>query len=606
MSDTAVMNGYQIYHGFLAGFMSIREERQNLNSINVFPVADGDTGNNMVRTVKMIANRLKSSRSATEVLSHIASLSLDSARGNSGMIFSQYLNGLAIHTEGKDNLSMGDFAHAARKSVHMAYQAMETPVEGTMLTVLKAWSESLYQHAIEKKPAEVIFQKAFDRAVQVLEKTKDQLQVLKDNNVIDAGALGFVSFVRGFEMLRFKGPVPLSFRRTLLNGDSPIMEAEEMSHHNSSKLPAYRYCTEILLKSRIHDRDKIKSDLSQLGDSLIVNEGREKTRIHIHTSEPDKVAAYLKRYGNIEEQKADDMIRQFQTVNERKSSVAVLTDSIADIPREVLDEEQIHVINLKLNWDDDEYLDRITITPEQFYAEQQVRRSFPGSSVPEPARVEALYQYLTDLYDSVIVLPVGKALSGTWNRMVQSAEPFNRGKKRIAVIDTCLNSAAQGLLVREIARMANRGTSLGELVEAAEDLKHRIRIYVSVSTFRYMVRGGRVSPLKGFLASLLHLKPIVSLDSEGRGKAFDKAFSREGLMKKIVSIMSRTEAERGISSYVIVHGSAEEKAGEFASRISEATGKKPDYITSISPVVGMHSGKGALAIGVIEKQGVNQ
>ncbi|MBB6481432.1 DegV family protein [Spirochaeta isovalerica] len=600
MSDD-VMNGYQIYHGFLAGVMSINKERQHLNRINVFPVADGDTGNNMVRTVKMIANRLESSRSATAVLSRIASLSLDSARGNSGMIFSQYLNGLAIHTEGKDSLSMDDFALAAKESVDMAYRAMDKPVEGTILTVLKAWSESLYQHSVQNHPPGEIFRRAFDKAAQVLEKTRDQLQVLKENNVIDAGALGFVSFLKGVETLRFQGPVPLSFRRQLLAGKEPVSINENMSRHKNSDVPPFRYCTEFLIGNRLDDAENLRKELSPLGDSLIINEGKEKTRIHIHTSVPYEAADILRRYGAIEEEKADDMVRQQQVVNARKSSVAVLTDSIADIPQEILDEEQIHVINLKLSWDDAEYLDRVTITPEQFYREQQIRSSFPGSSVPEPGRIESIFQYLTDYYDSVIVLPVARSLSGTWNQMTQSALPYNKTKKRIAVIDTCLNSVAQGLLVREIARQANKGKTLEELVTAAEDLKKKIRIYVSVSTFKYMVKGGRVSPLKGFVASLLHLKPIVSLDATGKGKAFDKAFSRAGLVKKIISIMKKTSETKGIQSYAIVHAAAEKKADEFARSLNDATGTAPDYITSISPIVGMHSGRGALAIGVIEK-----
>jgi dihydroxyacetone kinase-like predicted kinase len=138
MEDTQ-MNGYRIYHSFLSGYMSLKDQREYLNKINVFPVADGDTGNNLVRTIKLIVRHLEPHRSATKVLNRIADLSLESARGNSGLIFSQYLNGLAINTKGKDSLTIHDFAEAAKKSVQLAYEAMETPVEGTILTVLSAW-----------------------------------------------------------------------------------------------------------------------------------------------------------------------------------------------------------------------------------------------------------------------------------------------------------------------------------------------------------------------------------------------------------------------------------------------------------------------------------
>ncbi|MDC7234800.1 MAG: DegV family protein [Spirochaetales bacterium] len=597
--STTLMNGYQIYHGFLSGFMNINNDRQYLNKINVFPVADGDTGNNMVRTISMIVKRLESSRSASAVLSDIARISLYSARGNSGMIFSQYLNGLALYTAGKDKLTLEDFGQAAQKSVSLAYESIDNPVEGTMLTVLKAWSESIYQGSMEKRNPDDIFHRAFKRASTVLEKTRDQLQVLKENNVLDAGASGFVSFLKGMENLRFSGPVPLSLRKNVIDSSDRGTASPVISRHKATEKPQYRYCTEMLLNTKTAHRNKLRKDLIQLGDSLIINEGLDRTRIHIHTNCPHEVATRLKKYGTLSEQKADDMIRQEQVVNNRKSSIAVLTDSIADIPQEILDTEQIHVLNHKLSWGEDEFLDRVTITPEQFYREQSRRKEFPGSSLPDAERVKAVYQYLTDYYDGIIVLPVAKSLSGTWNQMTKTAEPYNSREKKIAVIDTCLNSAAQGLLVREIARQANEGKSLKELTESAEVLKRKIHIYVSVSTFKYMVKGGRVSPMKGYLAAFLHLKPIVTLNAVGKGTAFDKAFTRKGLLKKISGIISETARIKGIRSYAVVHAADPAKAEQFARSIEQATGLAPDYMSSISPIVGMHSGQGAIAVAVI-------
>ena len=152
----------------------------------------------------------------------------------------------------------------------------------------------------------------------------------------------------------------------------------------------------------------------------------------------------------------------------------------------------------------------------------------------------------------------------------------------------------------EIAREAAEGKSLDELAERAEELKKRIKIFVSVSTFKYMVRGGRVSPLTGMVATALNLKPIISLDETGKGVKFDKSFSAKGLMKKVLKIAGDIDNARGIASYAIVHAADEKKAAHFARQLEDATGKKPDYITSISPIVGMHSGKGAVAIGIIE------
>ena len=600
--NEACLNGYHFYHSFLLGFQSIRKQREYLNEINVFPVADGDTGNNLVRTIKMIVNRLESDRSASKVLSSMASISLESARGNSGLIFSQYLNGLAINTDGKDALTIHEFAEAARKSVEMAYDAMETPVEGTILTVLNAWSDSIYQESRDRKPLGQVFEKALETAQKVLGNTKNQLKVLKDNDVIDAGALGVVSFLEGAEMIRYKGPVPISFRKTLNQSEYLSGIISTATRHSLRNRVTHRYCTEILLNRPRTSHKVLKEKLADKGDSLIISKGKEKDRIHIHTNYPWEVVDLLRKYGEVAEQKADDMIRQEQVMNNRLSKTAVLTDSIADISQEILDKYQVHVISLKILWDNEEYIDRVTITPGQFYRQPQQRSSFPGSSLPDEASVQSVYQYLLEHYENILVLSVGKSLSGTWNQMKKVAERFNRDKLRIAVLDTCLNSVAQGLLVKEVAIKAAEGKSFEELVSIAEALKKRIKIYVSVSTFKYMVKGGRVSPLKGFIARALRIKPIVSLDEKGKGKAMDKAFTRGQLMKKIARIIQNTEKEKGIESYAIVHADSEKKAGEFSVLLEGILKKAPDYISDISSVVGMHSGRGALAIGVVEKE----
>lgn len=597
------MDGLAIYNGFLSGYLNISLHKEYLNRINVFPVPDGDTGNNMIRTFKSIVTGLSPSRSAGKVLERIAYLSLEGARGNSGTILSQFLNGLAAAGSQKDSFSIEDFGNVARDSVPFAYQAMESPAEGTILTVIRAWADTIYTESLNTITMNELLSRGLKAARKALARTPEQLQVLKDNDVVDAGAMGFVSFLEGFEELQNKGPVPLSVRKHLDSVDQPVSGLHVQSMHKRKyEALVYRYCTEILLDKVSAAPDQIKESLRVFGDSLIVAQGKTRVRIHIHTNSPADVVQKSRRFGFVAQQKVDDMLRQEQVAEKRLGNVAVLTDSIADIPGDILDKYQIHVLNLNLTWGDEEFLDRLTITPEVFYRQQLIRRGFPGSAVPDHARVDGIYQYLLDNYEGVIVLPVAKSLSGTWQQMSLSAEKYNRDQERIHVIDTCLNSAAQGLLVVEIAKAAAKDSSLEHLVSLAESLKSRVKIFVSVSTFKFMVRGGRVSPLKGFVAALLNLKPIVSLDARGKGVAFDKAFSRSGLLKKISKIIFNTNETRGIDRYVIVHGSALEESRKFTDIVRSITDQEPDYITEISPIVGMHSGKGAVAIGLIESE----
>ncbi|MDF1567025.1 MAG: DegV family protein [Spirochaetaceae bacterium] len=600
MTESSI-SGYEIFHGFLSGYRNIMNHRDHINKINVFPVPDGDTGNNMIHTFRSIVDNLECRRSASWVLEGIAYYSLNGARGNSGIIISQYLNGLARAAANRQTITVREFGTMLLDAVSDAYQAMDQPREGTILTVLQTWAGTVNRAGAVGESLTSMLTRGYDAARKALKHTPDQLSVLKDNKVVDAGAWGFVSFIEGIQRLLRDGPVPISLRRKLLGAPEPELTPSHVKSPDAYRDLEYRYCTEVLVESSEEDLEAVKAQLRALGDSLIVSRGAGRFRIHIHSNHPESVVNLGRSYGRVLQQSAEDMLRQEQMIHQRTGRVAVLTDSIADIPRELLDQYQIHVLNHKLLWDEDEYLDRLTISPVSFYRIQNERSSFPGTTVPERGRVDSLLAMLMENCDQLIVLPVAKALSGTWQQLSLAAEPYNRSEKRIEVVDTCLNSAAQGLLVLEIAKAAESGENLDKLVRRVEELKNRVRIFVSVRTFKFMVKGGRVSPLKGLAAKLLNLKPIVSLDESGRGIAFDKAFSYRGLIRKISFLIDEINRNPGIVDYAVVHADDINRAREFAALAESLIGKPPAYITEISPVIGMHSGKGAVAIGLIEK-----
>ncbi len=598
------INGFHLYQAVMAGYSSMEENRERMNRINVFPVSDGDTGSNMVGTVRTIASGLETCRSAGTLLERMADLSLEGARGNSGMILSQYVNGLARLGRGKRELSLCDLGEILGRSVEEAYRAVESPREGTILTVMKAWAEKIRSGCSSHRSLFPVLKEALEAARTALERTPEQLEVLSRHGVVDAGALGFVSFLEGVDRLGETGRIGWEERARVRTGESlsPISSPSDDLHGNGES-PAFRYCTEVLLENPSLDRSGLRDLLSPLGDSLIVTEGVNRSRIHIHSDRPDRVVDLLRSRGKVLQQKADDMERQEQIVSRRAGRIAVMTDSIADIPSELLDKYQIHLIPLALVWDGEEYLDRITLKPETFYRLQGERSSFPSSSLPTAAQVERQYSYLLEHYEGIIVLSVSSQLSGTWKRMSLSAEKFNQRERRISVVDTRLNSVAQGLLVRKIARAAMEGKGLEELTALAESLRERVHIFVSVKTFEFMIKGGRVSPLKGALAGLLRLKPVVTLDDKGRGAAFGAAFTPAGLMRKVSRIVADMGNGKGIEEYALVHAADRERGERFSALIEGITGFAPSYITDISSIVGMHSGKGAVAIGIVEKEG---
>ncbi len=596
MNDVMTLNGYILYNSFLSGYENLLKHKNHLNDINVFPVPDGDTGNNMVSTFYSTIQVPRVTRSVSTTMNSIADRALSGARGNSGIIVAQFLNGLANECAEKETMTTLEFGSALKNAAAFTYLAIENPKEGTLITILRIWSEEMYRLAQVIHDFRELFTRSIESARLALEKTKEQLEVLRKANVVDAGASGFVSFLEGVARMISTGVVP---PKRVSYPVSPDMEEDE-AHDipETADSITFRFCTEALLLRRDTATggrtDELSSLLKPFGDSLIVSRGREKTRIHIHTDDPSGVFFLLKDHGRIIEQKVDDMRLQYNAVHHPLSKTAVVTDSIADIPQELLDRYQIHVIPQKILWGDDEYLDRLTITPETFYPYLDRRADYPGSSIPDPYRVDQVFAWLASHYGSVIAVPVGKALSGTWQVMENSAQKLRAKGFPVTVVDSRLNSAAQGLAVLSAAENAAAGRSYMEILDALDKTIRGAKIYVSVATFKYMVRGGRVSALKGFIAALTNLKPIISLDENGKGVAFGASFSQEGSKKKILKGVIKSKGL--IGRYAVVHAAVPERARDYASELKSILGKEPEYIMEISPIVGIHAGIGAVAV----------
>ena len=153
-----------------------------------------------------------------------------------------------------------------------------------------------------------------------------------------------------------------------------------------------------------------------------------------------------------------------------------------------------------------------------------------------------------------------------------------------------------GLILYRAAQAVEAGDSHDEIVDCLDHWIANTFILVSVKTFESMVRGGRVSPMKGWVANLLNLKPIISVDSEGKSILYKKAFSQKGNIKKVMGIVAGKIQTHKIRHYSILHAHSPKDARDYAKRMEDLLGKPPDFIVDISPVVGLNAGQGALAI----------
>jgi DegV family protein with EDD domain len=588
--DISKLDSENLYYSFVSGAQEVIKNKNSLNEINVFPVADGDTGSNLSSTMHAIILDARISGSVKETMNSIADAALTGARGNSGIIIAQYINGIFLSLMDEETITIPSFAETVKNAVPYAYQAISDPVEGTIITVIREWADSVYSHKDLSANFSELFSKSMITANKSLEATTSRLKVLQDSKVVDSGAKGFVYFLQGFATFLRTGKVDLE-----VSDETEDLSFNEELIHSQGEI-RHRYCTEALLSAASIDLEALRAELALYGDSLIVAGNNHKARIHIHANAPEQVFQVLRKKGIILQQKADDMVRQNESAFDRKYDTALITDSIADLPQEMLDRYQVHMLPLNLNFDNTSYLDKVTMTPELFYPLLEEAIEYPKSSQPNPIVVEKYLDTVLSHYDKVIILTVAKEQSGT-NSVFQNAvsKKLHVGKK-IAVIDSKRNSGAEGLLVMKAAEMIAAETPFDEIVGAIEHLRDRTNIFVSVNNLKYMVRSGRLSKVSGLAAMTINLKPVVSIDAEGKGSIAEKAFSEKGNEKKLFRLLEKVNAQEKISRYAIVHANNPEKAEVYRKRSVALLGKEPEYIMNISTIVGMSAGVGTVAI----------
>jgi len=582
------LDGKRLYFAFLAGGNAIIKDFAYLNKINVFPVPDGDTGTNLASTMKAIAENARPARSIKEALHSISDAALTGARGNSGLIFAQFIFGLSRELGNELRVSTIGFGESVKNAVRYAYNSIAHPQEGTMLTLIREWAEEVYQNRHRFSDYHELLSHSLGKARQALQETPKKLAVLRKAGVVDAGAKGFVDFIEGVVSFIRQGSLKNVFSRELLQ-----IDFQEAPHKVSEKLD-YRYCAEALISGDSLNIEKIKQLLVSAGNSVIIGGSETKARFHVHTNHPQDLFYSLRNLGTIVQPKVDDMKLQAEISLRPGNRVAVVVDSSCDLPTEILEKNQVVVIPFQLNIGEHVFLDKLTISPEKLYNLLEKEDIAPRSAQPSPKVVENWFSFLSSHFDSVLMLTISSGLSGFYGLCQSAAKKFK--EKKIRVVDSRHISGTLGLIVQRLLEERARGKDIDELAETAENLASKTELLVDIKTLKYMVKGGRVSALKGLMAKLLNLKPIITLDKEGKAAATGKSFSRRQNFKKILRMIKEKHGQHRIHSFSVVHVKNLARAQAYAREIQKICGQPVSFIMDVSPVVGVHNGIGAVGI----------
>ena len=308
----------------------LNKQAEYVNSLNVFPVPDGDTGTNMGMTIENGAKEVadKSASTVGEVAGIFAKGLLMGARGNSGVITSQLFRGFSQSVKEKEELTGQDLALAFQSGVEVAYKAVMKPVEGTILTVSRGAAIGAKKKAEETNDAVEVMKAALDSAKVALAKTPDMLPVLKEVGVVDSGGQGLVFIYEGFlSALTGEYIASEEFQATPATMTEMIYAEHHKSvaSHVATEDIKYGYCTEIMVALKKgptyvkeFDYDEFRNYLNELGDSLLVVNDDEIVKVHVHTEDPGLVMQEGLKYGSLVKVKVDNMRNQHEAQVEKE------------------------------------------------------------------------------------------------------------------------------------------------------------------------------------------------------------------------------------------------------------------------------------------------
>lgn len=590
------MTNQRFTQSVVAGAQMVIDHKEELNRINVFPVADGDTGSNLAALMQGIIDNLVLSEGALESqLNELATVALISARGNSGIIFAQFFSSVAEGFSGKTGTTE-NFIDALVYGVDKTYDSLADPKEGTILTVMRDWTTAFklgYQGEQSLRDALLSAQK---KAKQTLEDTEFQMAVLKKNRLVDSGGKGFYYFISGVTTNLLDGP-----KKKWLSSQEPVDLNIKVAPHHETEEPIFRYCSEFILKNITSSKESVISGIKGKGDSLIVAGNDRQVKIHLHTNHPQDVLKVLLSHGEISYQKVDDMSKQYQVSKNRRRPIAIVTDSVADLPEEWVTTYQIHIIPMNILVGNQNYLDKLTIGTDAM-AQSLGKGEKISTAQPSIQTVDALLSFLQGKYDHVLVLTVSQKLSGTYQLMNQRIKERQLSTDWIKVIDSRLNTVAQGLLVKKAAEIVDEEDNFEKIVASVEQLREKIFIYVAVDDLSPMIASGRIPKFIGNLARKLSLHPIVSLDMEGNGRLTGVTLTQNQSVKKINKKIKRLMNHQHLTDSLMTHVDAKNGAVAWQKELGETLLVFPEVI-DCSAVIATSAGVGCMAIaGVLEEE----
>lgn len=321
-------NGQQLRKLFKAGLLWLEHNREQVNALNVFPVPDGDTGTNMVLTMRAAYRRIEKSDEmhTGRMAQEMAHGALMGARGNSGVILSQIFRGLARSLAGAELATAADIAAAFQEAAETAYKGVMRPVEGTILTVIREGAEEAQDAIAKSSDLRFLLERVLERCQQTLERTPDMLEDLKQAGVVDSGGQGLVYILEGMLRYVYGERIEIASAMPVTAADvqpepAPATPAQALAAPEGGELE-FPYDVQFILTGQDLEVSKVRDAIAAMGDSTLVVGDERAIKVHVHVSDPGQPLSYAAGVGRISDIVVENMQEQMESIISQPSQPA--------------------------------------------------------------------------------------------------------------------------------------------------------------------------------------------------------------------------------------------------------------------------------------------
>jgi len=580
----------------IGAYQKVSNKKEAINAINIFPVPDQDTGDNLAFTLQGVFDAINKQSFANIIDLKNAAIdgAICNASGNVGIITTGFLNGFLSNLT-ETEISTKNFTQAFALGLSSARNSIQNPQEGTILDVIKGANDSLSQET-DSSDIKKILKNAIVSAKKALNDTQLKMDLYKRAGTVDAGGYGFLLILEGFlESLN---------KKTNYNDTDKKPTIQTGSFF---QIISHRYEVISLLESLTIDKKTITKQLINYGDCLDIVEANQKIKIHIHTDTPDNVVELISTFGSVVHMRTTDMNQQIDQIKTSKKSVGLVVDDASGLDINFATQYDIAIVPFKTSWDKIDkkfsYQNMSIYRKMELFKNKTQQYGWPKTSQPTLENFLKNFKEQLQKYNYIICITTSTVISGSYNSAIQARSLLSSSdQKRVIIPDFKQMAPGQAMLAIKAVKLIEQEYTYKQIEKQLLSIAKNIDVFGTPKNMIWITTGGRVS---GNIAKLVHflqkikVKPMLVLTTKNISLKKIYLGDKSSSTLFIQHLNKFYKSSNIPLELVIQHGDDDPELKKIKQML-DPNRFKIIQETILSPVIGIHTGPGTFIIGILK------